>query len=148
MNTPHIPHITCQHLLELHEKPADEREHIIIDVRDLTDYETGHIEGALHIPRRELVNLESLVPEKDKKVIVVVGPTHEKEIHVIHDELKELGYNNTEFLAGGIDKWCEIADVEVSDVLGEPRTPEEMGIVGDEHSGEIDPEKDDNEPLY
>lgn len=140
-----VPHITCEHLLQLESKK--EKEHIILDIRDQSEYEAGHIKDAHNIPRHELAtNIHTVIPEKDKRVVVIVGPTHEPEIERVHETLAELGYTNVEFLAGGFDKWCEIAPVELeADLLDE--TPEEAGSVGD-GSSQVDPEVNDNEPLY
>jgi len=136
-------YITCEHLLKLRE---DDLEHIVVDIRDNADFDTGHIAGSLHVPHRELtVNIANLLPVKDKKVVVVVGPTQEGEIGAVSEALDGLGYKNVEFLSGGFDRWCEIAPMEIEPELAE-KTPEEMGFVGEELS-HIDPEEGDNEPL-
>ncbi len=136
--------ITCEHLLKLRD---NELEHLVVDVRDEADFETGHIAGSLHVPHRELeTNIVNLVTDKDKKVVVVVGPTQESEIDEIHAALSSLGYKNVEFLAGGFDRWCEIAPLEIEPDLVE-QTPEERGFTGEELS-HIDPEEGDNEPQF
>jgi rhodanese-related sulfurtransferase len=143
----HIPHITCEHLLTLHGAKG-ERSHVIVDLRERNEYEAGHIKDSLNVPRKELeTNIANLLPDKAKKVIVIVGPTQEEDIHEVHDILNELGYGDVEFLAGGIDRFCEIAPLEIEE-LGES-TPEERGggNVGDEDA-QIDPEGHDNEPLF
>ncbi len=136
--------ITCEHLLKLRD---DELEHLVVDVRDEADFETGHIAGSLHVPQRELrTNIANLVADKDKKVVVVVGPTQDSEIESIHESLSALGYKNVEFLTGGFDRWCEIAPLEIEPELAES-TPEERGFTGEDLS-HIDPEEGDNEPLF
>jgi rhodanese-related sulfurtransferase len=147
MSEKEIPHITCEHLQKI--KSEDGPDHAVIDLRDTLEYDAGHIEGSHNIPRKELRNnIESVVPHKSHKVIVVVGPTLESEIQFIHDELIEMGYEEVEFLAGGFDKWCEISLPSIDDVIEEP-TPEEAGARSD---GSDDYEGDDpdeeNEPLY
>lgn len=142
-------HVTCEHLFSIHNgKDPENREHVIIDMRERSEFESGHIEGSHHVPHREMENVESLVPEKSQKVIVVLGPTQEKEMEKINAQLHEMGYGNAEFLAGGIDSWCEIADVELGDVLNGDTTPEERGMVDPEHSSQIDPDNGNNDPLY
>lgn len=138
-----IPHITCEHFLKLQQTP--EKEHVVLDIRDNADFDTGHILGSLHIPHKELdVNIHTLIPEKNKKVIVIVGPTQEQDIEKVHAQLVALGYTNVEFLAGGFDKYCDIAPVEIEPelLLG---TPEEKGFTGDDLV-DIDPK--DNEPQF
>ena len=142
-------HITCEHLLDLGSRPIDEQEHVVIDLRDETDWEVGHIKDSLHVPHKELQNVEALVPDKKSHVIVVLGPTQQKEIDSTHDRLTAMGYSKVEFLAGGVDRYCEIADVEVKDVLAEEMTPEEAGITADgNEASDVTPEAGDNEPMY
>jgi rhodanese-related sulfurtransferase len=147
MAMPEIKRITCEHLLELEKKGPQEKEHVVVDIRDFADYETGHIEGSVHIPRRELAdNLPNLVPVMDKRVVVILGPTEEEEIEAVHEHLRGIGYRQIEYLAGGIDHYCRIADVTLEDVAVEA-TDEESGFRGD-GDGDIDPENEDNVPLY
>ncbi len=142
-------HVTCEHLLDLNSQPIENQEHVVIDLRDETDWDVGHIKDSFHVPHKELHNIESLIPDKTSHVIVVLGPTQEKEIEATHARLESMGYTQVEFLAGGVDRWCEIADVEVKDVLAEELTPEEAGVTaaGDENS-DVTPEAGDNEPIY
>ena len=147
MSQPNIKRVTCEHLVELEKAPDGQKEHIVIDIRDLTDYETGHIEGSVHVPKRELTdNLHSLVPDKtkNKRVIVILGPTDETEIESVHERLEKAGFTNVEYLAGGIDRYCEIADITLDDLDVEAESTHVHG----EHDDEIDPEGHDNEPLY
>lgn len=144
-----VPHVTCEHLLDIHGK--EKKEHVVIDLRDVGEFEAGHIKGSLNIPRRELAtNIDNLLPDKDKRVIVIVGPTQEGELKAIHDQLVGLGYDSSEFLAGGFDKWCDIAPLEVEPDLTE-LTPEEQGFTGEHEPGtddDLDPKHDENDPLY
>lgn len=139
-----IPHITCEHLSSL--RKGDEKEHVVLDLRDRIDFESGHIKGSLNIPLKELAtNVENVIPEKSKRVVVVVGPTETHDIESVYDSLSRLGYTEVEFLAGGFDRWCEIAPLDIDDLLGDS-TPEERGFTGDGLS-HLDPEEHDNEPL-
>ena len=141
-----IPHITCEHFLEIHR--SKEKEHIIVDIRDNAEFDAGHLRDSLHVPHHELAtNIETLVPEKTRRVIVIIGPTQEKEIEAVHVKLVELGYTNVEFLAGGFDQFCEIAPVELEPDLIE-LTPEESGAVGrGQDEEDLDPHTQDNQPL-
>jgi rhodanese-related sulfurtransferase len=147
-NQSKIPHITCEHLQKIKSEAGPE--HTVIDLRDTVEFDAGHIEGSFNVPRRELkTNIENIVPHRSHRVIVVVGPSHKAEIEHIYEELRELGYEQIEFLAGGFDRWCEISLPNVDEVLNE-MTPEEMGFVSDEEEADVyegdDPEEK-NEPL-
>jgi rhodanese-related sulfurtransferase len=141
----HIPHITCEHFLKIDK--LKEPEHVVIDLRDTIEFDAGHIEGSKNVPRRELHDiLPNVIPEKHTRVIAVIGPTHGSEIDSVYEDIKALGYEKVEFLAGGFDKYCEIANIEAPDE-GE-LTPEEMGFTGDELEDEgADPDHEENEPL-
>lgn len=141
-----IPHITCEHLLKLHGN--EKKEHVVLDLRDRLEYESGHIKDSLNIPRRELeTNIGNLLPNKDQRVIAIVGPTQEGDLKAIKDSLASLGYGNVEFLAGGFDQWCEIAPLEIEPDLLE-QTPEEAGFTGHEPGEEtLDPHTEGDEPI-
>ncbi len=150
MGKERIPHVTCEHLLklELQGEKSKEKEHVVLDLRDTLEYESGHIEGSVNVPRKELVtNIHAVIPDKAARVVVIVGPTHEEDIEKIHDELKEMGYVSLEFLAGGFDKYCEIAAIDAG--TGEDEViPEEVASGTGDELTDIDPESHDNEPLY
>jgi rhodanese-related sulfurtransferase len=140
-----IPRVTCEHLATLEKKGA--KAHVIIDLRELIEFEAGHIKDSVNIPHRELEsNIHTLLPEKNKKVIVIVGPTQEKDIEDVHKTLSRLGYKDVEFLAGGFDAWCEIAPIELEPDLTE-LTPEEQGFTGQQEDEEADPTDAQSDPL-
>lgn len=144
MSDKEIKQITCEHLQKLR---AGEEEHVVLDLRDFNEFEAGHIKGSHSLPRKELKsNIVNIVPDKGHKVVVIVGPTESDDIAKIHQELAELGYGQVEFLAEGFDRFCEIAPLEIEPDLVE-LTPEEEGFTG-EGLTDIDPEGEDNEPLY
>ncbi|HTK03973.1 MAG TPA: rhodanese-like domain-containing protein [Candidatus Eisenbacteria bacterium] len=146
MSTQGIPHITCEHLLKLHGK--EKKEHVVVDLRDRLEYEAGHIKDSLNIPKRELeANIGTLLPNKEQRVIAIIGPTQETDLKAIKDSLETLGYKNVEFLAGGFDQWCELAPLEIEPELLEA-TPEEAGITGHEPGEEnLDPHAEEDEPI-
>jgi len=143
--TPTYTQITCEHLAEL--EKMEEKEHVVIDVREPLEFEGGHIEGSYNVPEEELAtNIDAIVPHKDKRVIVIAGETNPERLEKIHAALAAQGYLNTEFLSGGFDAWCKLADIEIEPELTET-TPEERNPVPNE-DGNVDPEKNDNEPLF
>jgi rhodanese-related sulfurtransferase len=138
-------HITCEHLADL--RSDGEKEHVILDIRDVLEFESGHIAGSVNVPRKELqTNVERIIPEKAAKVVVVVGPTQTEEIDAVHATLAGLGFKDVEFLAGGFDRWCEIAPLEIEPDLTE-QTPEEAGAVERHGHLEEDPHEQGDEPI-
>jgi|SRR3989338_11154410 len=140
-----ISRITCEHLSTLERKGA--KEHVVVDLRDVLEFEAGHIKDSLNVPHRELAdNIANLLPDKDKKVVVIVGPTQEKDIEQVHATLKGLGYHDVEFLSGGFDAWCEIAPIILEPEITE-QTPEEQGFRGVSEDAEMDPNDKQSDPM-
>jgi rhodanese-related sulfurtransferase len=141
-----ITRITCEHLATLQGKK--EKEHVVVDVRDVIEFEAGHIKGSVNCPQKELeTNLPTLIPDMGKKIVVIVGPTQEKDLEAIRAKLAELGYDKPEFLAEGFDQFCDIAPLEVEPDLTD-LTPEESGSVGiGEDAEPLDPHVEEDEPL-
>lgn len=122
--------------------------HTILDVRELAEYEAGHVEGSLHVPHNELEeNIESLIPDKGHTIVVIIG---EEEWHAkeVHGHLTKKGYNDVRFLLGGFDEWCKPAQIDVSDVIEEEgkEIHEDPDDLVDEE-GDIDLEDEKYDPL-
>ncbi len=84
-----------------------EREGVhLIDVRERDEFVDGHIEGAEFVPRGLLdLKIESLVPDKDDKVILYcAGGTRSA---LAAKTLEELGYEDVESMEGGFGAWKE-----------------------------------------
>lgn len=123
--------------------------HKILDVRELAEYEAGHVEGSLHVPHNELEeNIESLIPEKGHTIVVIIG---EEEWHAkeVWEHLQAKGYADVRFLLGGFDEWCKPAQIDVSDVVEEEdrNLKEDKDDLIDE-TGDIDQEDEKYDPLY
>lgn len=98
-----VPGITCQELQQLTD---EERPHTLIDVREPDEWEAGHIEGAVHIPRGVLeFKIEKLVPDKDSLVIVQCASGGRAAL--CGAVLQEMGYANVKNLEGGYNEYCK-----------------------------------------
>ncbi|MGO9611808.1 MAG: rhodanese-like domain-containing protein [Dissulfurispiraceae bacterium] len=77
---------------------------IILDVREKDEYDSGHIPGAILMPRGFLeFKVQTIIPDKSATVIVYCmldlrGPLATK-------TMNELGYKNTVNIAGGLKAW-------------------------------------------
>ena len=82
---------------------ASENDYIILDVRTIAEYESGHIPGAICIPN-ETIGISELpeLPDKDQLILVYCRSGNRSKQAV--GKLVKLGYTNiVEF--GGINSW-------------------------------------------
>jgi len=84
---------------------------LIIDVRDESEWEIGHIAIAHNIPLRKL---EEFAPQMSKTAEIVVhcrtGVRATKAMHI----LISLGFTNVQNLTGGIVAWAREVDTAVN----------------------------------
>ena len=79
---------------------------IVLDVREATDFNNGHIKNAKNIPITSLKSqLDSLMKDKDKPVLAYCrsGNVSGKACRI----LKNSGFSNVHNLSGGILNWQE-----------------------------------------
>lgn len=75
---------------------------ILLDVRNILEFETGHLIGALNIPLGELENkVGLLIPNRGQTIIVYCNKGVKSKVAV--DILIEMGYTNVYELKGGLD---------------------------------------------
>lgn len=76
---------------------------IILDVREQSEYEEGHIEGALLIPYTEIENrAEKELPDKDQQILVYCRSGRRSAVAA--ESLSGMGYTNVKDF-GGIMDW-------------------------------------------
>lgn len=87
--------------MELAEFLSSMGDHTLIDVREDSEWSTGHISGARHIPLGRLADQMGDLP-KDRPVVTVcrTGPRSERAAQT----LREAGYS-ADFLVGGVTAW-------------------------------------------
>ncbi len=77
---------------------------VLIDVRELDEYEQGAIPGALHIPRGSLESrIENAVPDRSAPVILSCQSGARSAFGA--KALQELGYTDVRSLRGGFSAW-------------------------------------------
>jgi molybdopterin/thiamine biosynthesis adenylyltransferase/rhodanese-related sulfurtransferase len=75
-----------------------------LDVREQSEWEEGHIPGAIHIPRGSLESrAESALPDKDRPVVAYCASGTRSVFAA--KTLAELGYSDVRSLAGGFADW-------------------------------------------
>ncbi|HVA87632.1 MAG TPA: molybdopterin-synthase adenylyltransferase MoeB [Candidatus Saccharimonadales bacterium] len=77
---------------------------VIVDVRESTEWEEGHIPGAVHVARGYLEqNIEGAVPDRDAPVVLYCAGGVRSMFAA--RTLEEMGYTNVSSMAGGFQRW-------------------------------------------
>ena len=82
---------------------ATETDYVILDVRTLAEYESGHIPGAICVPN-ESISADAIpeLPDKEQRILVYCRSGNRSK--QASEKLAALGYTNSvEF--GGINDW-------------------------------------------
>src|SRR5215212_8693417 len=108
--------------------PAQVSEHlgngiVIVDVRESTEWDAGHIPGATHVPRAYLESrIEGAVGADRSQEIVLYCASGQRSALAAHTLAEQLGYGNVKSMTGGITLWKDRGyKVEVPKAL----TPEQ-----------------------
>jgi len=96
---------------------------ILIDIRELGEFEEGNIPGSMHIPRgllefkignQQFWDSEGMfVPEKDEKIIVY-GEMINRAAYAA-ETLNKFGYKNVKYIHGGWTAWLHGPDAIVEE---------------------------------
>jgi sulfur-carrier protein adenylyltransferase/sulfurtransferase len=77
---------------------------LFVDVRELPEWDEGHIPGAVHLPRGSLESrIEAAVPDKERPLVVYCASGARSAF--ASRALGELGYTDVRNLAGGFVDW-------------------------------------------
>lgn len=92
--------VTAQQLVDLMNK----HNALVLDVRDVKDYEAGHILDAVNIPYSALANrIDELKKHKDRAIVVACKMgQHAGTAGVM---LRKQGFQNVARLTGGLAEW-------------------------------------------
>ncbi|SDR87962.1 Rhodanese-related sulfurtransferase [Formosa sp. Hel1_31_208] len=98
-NTGDIPYISVEELAMPKTKA------IILDARELAEFEISHLKNAIHIGYDEfqMASIENVIQNKNNEIIVYCSLGIRSE--VIAKRLREEGYTNVKNLFGGIFEW-------------------------------------------
>jgi sulfur-carrier protein adenylyltransferase/sulfurtransferase len=90
--------------------PAEVREQaangaVVIDVREVDEWSTGHIPGAKHVPKSYLESrIEGAAPDRSQHVILYCQSGN-RSAWAARTLLDDLGYEHVESMTGGITLW-------------------------------------------
>ena len=74
--------------------------HLLVDVREESEYAAGHVKGALHLSKGVIErDIETKVPDKATKLILYCGGGFRSAL--VADNLRKMGYENPVSLDGG-----------------------------------------------
>jgi rhodanese-related sulfurtransferase len=89
---------------------APQRPLVLLDVRENSEREIGHIEPSLHIPMGQVAQRLREIP-KDRRVVVYCH--HGGRSAMVAAYLDSAGYTDVANLTGGIDAWSIEVDPQV-----------------------------------
>jgi molybdopterin/thiamine biosynthesis adenylyltransferase/rhodanese-related sulfurtransferase len=77
---------------------------IFVDVRERSEWDEGHVPGAVHVPKSHLESrIEQAVPDRDATVVAYCASGSRSAFAA--KTLQELGYENVVSLSGGFTDW-------------------------------------------
>jgi rhodanese-related sulfurtransferase len=76
----------------------------VVDVREIPEFEAGHIEGAIHVPLRQLAKSLDRLPRDKNAPLAVICRTGGRSSYGTM-ALRLLGYRNLRNIAGGMVGW-------------------------------------------
>ena len=81
---------------------------LLLDVREADEYTSGHIPGAIHIPRGLLEFKLSNDPNLSSRGLkIVLYCKNSGRAALASKSLHEMGYVNIQSIAGGFDAWAQ-----------------------------------------
>ncbi|NOQ90659.1 MAG: hypothetical protein GQ549_06915 [Gammaproteobacteria bacterium] len=104
-----IQNVTIVSAEEVIEMILADPELIVIDSRKKTEYQKGHIEGAINILNTRLTreDLESISPDKSKEILFYCNGTRCLRSTYSIKKAKKWGYENLIWFRGGWKEWTE-----------------------------------------
>ncbi len=128
-----VPHITAQ---ELASKIGAGEKFYLIDVRTMPEYQAGHIDGAMWVPRG-WVEFKSakLIPDANAQIVVYCKAGSRGSLAA--KALIDMGYKNVKDLDGGIKAWVKgknplfgiLGKIMVLDIKAKDSSPNGSGLV-------------------
>ncbi len=98
-----VQEISTAEYAELRDSGA---EHVLIDVREESEWGAGHAAGAIHLGKGIIErDIEVRVPETDRLLVLYCGGGYRSALAA--DALQRMGYQRVRSLAGGWRAWRE-----------------------------------------
>jgi rhodanese-related sulfurtransferase len=98
-----VPHFS---LADYQQLSAAGTAHVLVDVREESEWNAGHATGAIHLGKGVIErDIEARVPEKDTCLVLYCGGGYRSLL--AGDALQKMGYTNVTSLDGGWRAWKE-----------------------------------------
>ena len=79
---------------------------VLVDVREDSEWERGHAEGAIHLSRGVLErDIEKAIPDKDAEIVLYCGGGFRSALAA--ENLGKMGYKHVTSMDGGFRGWLE-----------------------------------------
>lgn len=85
---------------------------LLLDCRELDEWETARIEGATLIPMSQLQTRVGELEDARGRDIIVYCHHGARSLRVAH-WLRQQGFETAQSMSGGIDEWSQTIDAEV-----------------------------------
>jgi len=107
---PAIPELSPTEFRERWPVPRDRGEVTLLDVREPVELELAAVEGALHIPMREIPSRLAELDRNKPLVAMCHGGTRSRRVA---EFLVANGFDQVFNLKGGIDAWSQEIDAQI-----------------------------------
>ena len=85
-------------------KEIERGDAVLIDVREESDWQEAHAEGARHLSRGVIeLEIEEQIPDPNKPIICYCGGGSRSAL--VAESLQKMGYENVRSMAGGLRAW-------------------------------------------
>lgn len=79
---------------------------LLIDVRETSEWEQGHLPGARHLSKGVIErDIEEAVPDLDAEIVLYCGGGYRSALAA--DNLRQMGYTNVRSMDGGYRGWTD-----------------------------------------
>lgn len=100
----HVTEMTCAEYKDAIRRDVD---HVLLDVRTEKEFEDGHIDDALNIPRGFLeFRIEEAVPNRNTPIMICCA-TGRRAVLAAYT-LQQMGYSDVRVLEGGFTEFCKL----------------------------------------
>lgn len=83
---------------------SGDKKPVLIDVREESDWQEGHAQGAVHLSRGVIeLKIEDKIPDMDTPIVCYCGGGSRSAL--VADSLHKMGYTNVKSLVGGFKAW-------------------------------------------